>query len=71
MTHKNAECLANSSSHRIDIECPIKKGYMDIYKEVKLPKQVPPGTYTVLADVQTSEKKAITCMQSKITFPRH
>lgn len=55
---------------RIDIECPIKKGYMEISKEVNIPRQVPPGKYTVLADVNTKDKRAITCMEATIVFPR-
>ncbi|KAK5939869.1 Phosphatidylglycerol/phosphatidylinositol transfer protein [Knufia obscura] len=55
---------------KIDIECPIKKGYMEISKEVNIPRQVPPGKYTVLADVNTKDKRAITCMEATIVFPR-
>ncbi|KAK5075467.1 Phosphatidylglycerol/phosphatidylinositol transfer protein [Lithohypha guttulata] len=55
---------------KIDIECPIKKGYMEIYKEVNIPRQVPPGKYTVLADVKTKDKEPITCMEAVVVFPR-
>ena len=55
---------------RIDIECPIKEGYMEIFKEVNIPRQVPPGKYTVLADVNTKDKRSITCMEATIVFPR-
>lgn len=55
---------------KIDIECPIKKGYMEIEKEVNIPRQVPPGRYTVLADVNTKDKRSITCLEATITFPR-
>jgi len=43
---------------------------MEIEKEVNIPRQVPPGKYTVLADVKTVDKRAITCMESTIVFPR-
>ncbi|KAJ9651703.1 Phosphatidylglycerol/phosphatidylinositol transfer protein [Neophaeococcomyces mojaviensis] len=55
---------------KIDIECPINEGYMEIMKEVNIPRQVPPGKYTVLADVKTKDKRAITCMEAAIVFPR-
>jgi len=55
---------------KIDIECPIKEGYMEVLKEVNIPRQVPPGKYTVLADVNTKDKRPITCMESTIVFPR-
>lgn len=62
--------MVTNNSCRIDIECPIKEGYMEIYKEVNIPKQVPPGKYTVLADVKTADKQAITCMEAMVVFPR-
>lgn len=43
---------------------------MEIYKEVQIPRQVPPGKYTVLADVNTKDKESITCMEATIVFPR-
>jgi len=55
---------------RIDIECPIKKGYMEVHKEVNIPRQVPPGKYTVLADAKTKDDRAITCMEATVVFPR-
>lgn len=55
---------------KIDIECPLKKGPMTILKEVDIPKQVPPGKYTVLADVNTVDKEKISCLESTVVFPR-
>lgn len=43
---------------------------MEILKEVNIPKQVPPGKYTVLADVKTVDKRDITCMEATVVFPR-
>lgn len=43
---------------------------MEITKEVDIPRQVPPGKYTVYADVKTVDKKEITCMEATIVFPR-
>lgn len=65
---KRRRCLL--TCHRIDIECPIGKGYMEIVKEVDIPRQVPPGKYTVLADVNTKDKRSITCLEATVVFPR-
>jgi hypothetical protein len=55
---------------QIDMSCPIEKGVMTLKKEVDIPKQVPPGKYTVLADVNTVDKEKITCMESTVFFSR-
>lgn len=44
---------------------------MEVFKEVDIPRQVPPGTYTVSAEVKTQDDRDITCMQAKVLFPRH
>lgn len=54
----------------VDLECPIKKGDMTLTKEVELPKQIPPGKYTVLADVLTKDEKKITCLTATVEFSR-
>ncbi|KAI4618085.1 uncharacterized protein J4E87_008095 [Alternaria ethzedia] len=53
-----------------DLECPLKKGEMSLTKDVDLPREIPPGTYTVLADVFTAEGDKITCLTAKIAFHR-
>ncbi|KAK5044721.1 hypothetical protein LTR84_010495 [Exophiala bonariae] len=55
---------------KIDLSCPLKEGVFTIKKEVDIPKQVPPGKYTVLADVNTVDKEKITCMESTVFFSR-
>ncbi|KIW32364.1 uncharacterized protein PV07_03916 [Cladophialophora immunda] len=55
---------------KIDITCPLKEGVMTLKKEVDIPKQVPPGKYTVLADVNTVDKEKISCMESTVFFSR-
>ena len=37
-------------------------------KEVDLPKQIPPGKYTVLADVFTKDGEKITCLTAHVWF---
>lgn len=43
---------------------------MEVFKEVDIPAQVPPGKYTVLADVKTKDGRPITCMEAQIVFSR-
>ncbi|MCJ1300029.1 Phosphatidylglycerol/phosphatidylinositol transfer protein [Hypocenomyce scalaris] len=52
----------------VDQDCPVKKGETKITKDVDLPNQIPPGQYTVLADVYTKDHKKITCLQAQVHF---
>jgi len=52
----------------VDLECPIKKGKTTITKDIELPKEIPPGTYTVFADAYTVDKKKIVCLEATVTF---
>jgi hypothetical protein len=54
----------------VDMECPLDKGEMKLTKDVDLPKEIPPGTYSVLADVFTEDGDKITCLTAKIAFHR-
>ncbi|KAI9678283.1 MAG: Phosphatidylglycerol/phosphatidylinositol transfer protein [Caeruleum heppii] len=54
----------------VDLKCPIKKGETLITKEVELPKEIPPGKYTVLADVYTKDDVKITCLTAHVEFKR-
>lgn len=52
----------------VDLECPLDKGKMVITKSVDLPKEIPPGTYHVAADVYTANDKKITCLTASVKF---
>jgi len=52
----------------VDLTCPLKKGPMELTKSIAIPKQVPKGMYTVLADVYTNEGDKVTCLQSTVRF---
>uniref|UniRef100_A0A8H7TW31 Phosphatidylglycerol/phosphatidylinositol transfer protein n=1 Tax=Bionectria ochroleuca TaxID=29856 RepID=A0A8H7TW31_BIOOC len=54
----------------VDLECPVEAGKLAITKTVELPAQIPPGTYTVVADVFTADKRRITCLKASVTFGR-
>lgn len=54
----------------VDLECPIEKGPLAITKSVELPNEIPPGKYTVLADVYTADDEPITCLTATVVFNR-
>ncbi|MCJ1452162.1 Phosphatidylglycerol/phosphatidylinositol transfer protein [Mycoblastus sanguinarius] len=51
----------------VDEECPLT-GEKTITKDVELPKEIPPGSYTVLADVYTENDVQITCLTAHVKF---
>ncbi|KAI1434675.1 ml domain-containing protein [Xylaria sp. CBS 124048] len=52
----------------VDLKCPIEKGNLSITKSVDIPKEVPPGTYNVQADVYNDDDTPITCLQATVNF---
>lgn len=54
----------------VDLECPLKKGDLTITKDVDLPKEIPPGKYSVVADVLSKDDKKITCLSATVQFSR-
>ena len=52
----------------VDMTCPISKGPRTIKKVVELPKEIPPGKYTVKAQAFTDEDEYITCLTASVTF---
>ncbi|KAL7627571.1 Phosphatidylglycerol/phosphatidylinositol transfer protein [Parahypoxylon ruwenzoriense] len=52
----------------VDLECPIEKGVLSITKSVEIPREVPPGTYNVFAEVFNADDKPITCLQATVKF---
>ncbi|KIW06117.1 uncharacterized protein PV09_03284 [Verruconis gallopava] len=54
----------------VELECPLKAGDLTLTKEVDLPAQIPPGKYSVLADVYTKDKEKITCLTADVWFHR-
>jgi len=52
----------------VDRECPIEAGILTFEKSVDLPKEIPNGKYTVLADVYTKDDKPITCLTATVVF---
>ncbi|KAF1354011.1 phosphatidylglycerol/phosphatidylinositol transfer protein precursor [Delphinella strobiligena] len=66
----NQEADLCENIKNVDLECPLKKGPMSLTKDVELPKEIPPGKYTVLADVYTKDQKKITCLTATVVFKR-
>ncbi|KIN08261.1 hypothetical protein OIDMADRAFT_16571 [Oidiodendron maius Zn] len=66
----NTETSLCEQVSNVNLECPIKKGKKTITKEVALPREIPPGTYTVSADAYTArpESKKLTCLEATVTF---
>lgn len=54
----------------VDLECPIKDGNLEIIKSVDIPNEIPPGKYTVLADVYSVDDLPITCLTATVAFSR-
>jgi len=54
----------------VDLKCPLKKGETELTKDVDLPKQIPPGKYSVIADVYTKDEDKITCLTATVEFKR-
>ncbi|TLD26780.1 hypothetical protein PspLS_04794 [Pyricularia sp. CBS 133598] len=55
----------------VDLDCPIDEGKLDIVKSVDLPNEIPPGKYTVFADVYTKDNKKISCLTAEVRFERN
>jgi hypothetical protein len=53
----------------VGLSCPLKKGPLDVTKEVEITSQVPEGKYIVIANVYTeSHNEVITCMEGTAVF---
>ncbi|KAI2469368.1 phosphatidylinositol/phosphatidylglycerol transfer protein [Annulohypoxylon bovei var. microspora] len=53
----------------VDLKCPIEKGPLSITKSVEIPKEVPPGTYNVYAEVVNADGTTpVTCLQATVKF---
>lgn len=54
----------------VDLKCPIEPGVLDLTKEVELPNEIPPGKYTVFADVYNADDTPITCLTASVVMSR-
>ncbi|KAI4159920.1 MAG: hypothetical protein L6R39_000296 [Caloplaca ligustica] len=51
----------------VDETCPLN-GAKAFTKTVTLPKEIPPGKYTVMADAYTKDDEGITCLKATVHF---
>lgn len=65
---QNADLCETAAN--VDLECPLKKGPLKLTKVVELPSAIPPGKYSVLADVISKDEDKITCLKAAVTFSR-
>jgi len=56
--------------NEVDLECPIDRGRLILTKVVDIPKQIPPGKYTVRADAGLEDNTPLTCLTGTIIFSR-
>lgn len=67
----NSEADLCDNVHNVDLECPLgANNQTTLTKDVELPKEIPPGKYTVLADVFTESKERVTCLTATVEFKR-
>ncbi|KAI8594014.1 ML domain-containing protein [Geranomyces variabilis] len=50
---------------KIDEECPIEKGPLNVNTDVKIPGEIPPGNYQVHLDLTNFDGKHIGCFEAK------
>ncbi|GAB5590430.1 hypothetical protein Unana1_05330 [Umbelopsis nana] len=53
---------------QVDKKCPIEQGDFTANKTVQLPKDIPPGKYTVQAHITTEDERQITCITGSMVF---
>ncbi|CAG8723763.1 21593_t:CDS:2 [Dentiscutata erythropus] len=53
---------------KVDKQCPLEEGSQTLDHTVVLPKEIPPGRYTVDAHVFTKDNKPIACFKAKTFF---
>jgi hypothetical protein len=54
--------------NEVDLECPIDSGKLVLTKVVDIPKQVPPGKYSVTANAYLADERPLTCLVGQTTF---
>ncbi|KAI9223538.1 ML domain-containing protein [Blastocladiella britannica] len=56
------------SAGEVKLSCPLDEGPIVIDSSFDLPKEIPPGTYYVTADVTDQEGGPVTCIQAQLKF---
>lgn len=50
----------------VDLECPVKAGYLSLSRVVEIPDAVPPGEYIVDAKAYTYDDQLLTCLTASV-----
>ncbi|CAG8445430.1 6585_t:CDS:2 [Scutellospora calospora] len=53
---------------KVNKECPLEKGEQTLQHTVELPKEIPPGKYTVDVHVYTPDRRPIACLKATAFF---
>jgi len=56
------------NADQVDMECPIKEGKLNLEKSVDIPRQIPPGKYTVMANATNFDGSLLTCIMATVSF---
>lgn len=52
----------------VDLECPLKAGYLSLTRTVEIPEEAPPGSYSIEAQAYTVADELVTCLQADVTL---
>ena len=55
-------------TEKVDLSCPIQAGELTLQREVELPALIPPGRYTVNAQVITEDGRPAICLVAKVQY---
>ncbi|KAG2213399.1 hypothetical protein INT47_009072 [Mucor saturninus] len=55
----------------VELQCPIKDGYLTLTQKVTLPKEVPKAKFSVLVHAYTADEKRLACLQVMVDFRVH
>lgn len=62
-------CELIDQKHVDGLECPIGVGEHTMYKDIKLPIEIPPGSYNVVARAFNADGTLLSCLTGDLVFP--
>ena len=62
-------CELINQKHVDGLECPIGVGEHTMYKDIKLPIEIPPGSYNVIARAFNADDTLLSCLTGDLVFP--
>ncbi|CAO3626275.1 unnamed protein product [Mucor hiemalis] len=70
LIHRRFDLCEELRNDKNELQCPLKKGKVVIKQTVKLPKEIPPGKFSVQAVVYNAEDSDVTCLNVVADFTR-